>query len=169
MSDAEGAFQPPEDKKAEVIYNCVIKRLLCLPGGSCYCADGLALSDKPQVQMQLRSPMAGLVGAAGWPCANVTQSCENFTQHCAEVIQLCAKAASTGPQTPASVSPWAPLGWPVWVHPPCPGRGGWCTALGTAQCGTGNLSFLGQEEQQGSGHVPACAALFRHAETVGDE
>lgn len=31
LSAAEGACQPQEDKKAEVIYSCVIKWLLCLP------------------------------------------------------------------------------------------------------------------------------------------
>lgn len=34
LSDAEGARQPQQDKKAKDIYNCVIKRLLCLPGMS---------------------------------------------------------------------------------------------------------------------------------------
>lgn len=34
LSDAEGARQPQQDKKAKDIYNCVIKWLLCLPGMS---------------------------------------------------------------------------------------------------------------------------------------
>lgn len=32
LSDAEGAHQLQQDKKAKDIYNCVIKQLLCLPG-----------------------------------------------------------------------------------------------------------------------------------------
>lgn len=66
LSDAEGACQPGEDKKGEVICNCVIKWLLCLPGSSCRCADGPALIEEPQVQRQLRSPTHGGVGECCW-------------------------------------------------------------------------------------------------------
>lgn len=40
LSDAEGGCQPRRDKAAKDIYNCVIKRLLCLPDISCCWADG---------------------------------------------------------------------------------------------------------------------------------
>lgn len=69
-----------------------------------------------------------------------------------------------------------PAGWPSLrpakagsVAPPAARRGGWESACPLRRSpGEEVGSAEGQEELQGFGRAPACAALFSHTEMLGD-